>query len=62
VTLKPEIKLAPGSDIARARELQDASKEKCFIANSVNFPVEHLPIITLVRETTAVEASKAAES
>jgi organic hydroperoxide reductase OsmC/OhrA len=39
--LRPKVTLAPGSDTARARELHDAAHAKCFIANSVNFPVDH---------------------
>ena len=39
VTLRPRIVLAPGTDVARAAALHHAAHEKCFIANSVNFPV-----------------------
>jgi organic hydroperoxide reductase OsmC/OhrA len=39
VTLRPEIALAPGADLAKARALHDEAHHKCFIANSVNFPV-----------------------
>jgi organic hydroperoxide reductase OsmC/OhrA len=39
VVLKPQIVLAEGSDPARAQALHHAAHEKCFIANSVNFPV-----------------------
>ena len=39
VTLRPRIVLAPGADVARAAALHHAAHEKCFIANSVNFPV-----------------------
>jgi len=45
VILRPEVKVAPGSDIAKARELHAAAHAKCFIANSVNFPVDHDPKI-----------------
>jgi organic hydroperoxide reductase OsmC/OhrA len=43
VILRPEVTVAPGSDIAKARQLHDLAQAKCFIANSVNFPVEHAP-------------------
>jgi organic hydroperoxide reductase OsmC/OhrA len=43
--LRPEVMLAPGSDLAKARELHRQAHAKCFIANSVNFPVEHEPQI-----------------
>ena len=43
VTLRPKVTVAAGSDLARARELHVAAHAKCFIARSVNFPVEHEP-------------------
>ena len=46
VILRPEITLASGSDIEMARELHEAAHDKCFIARSVNFPVEHEPEIS----------------
>jgi organic hydroperoxide reductase OsmC/OhrA len=45
VTLRPEVTVAPGSDLAKARELHAAAHAKCYIANSMNFPVEHEPTI-----------------
>jgi len=45
VILRPEVKIAPGCDVAKARELHDIAHEKCFIANSVNFPVTLEPRI-----------------
>ncbi|HUI17510.1 MAG TPA: OsmC family protein [Alphaproteobacteria bacterium] len=39
--LRPKVTLAPGSDIAKAQKLHGAAHAKCFIANSVNFPVQH---------------------
>ncbi len=44
VVLQPEITLAPGADHARARALHADAKAKCFIANSVNFPIRHEPV------------------
>jgi organic hydroperoxide reductase OsmC/OhrA len=46
VTLRPQVTVAAGSDMARARELHRAADAKCFIARSVNFPVEHEPEIS----------------
>ncbi len=43
VTLRPHAKLAAGSDENIARRLHDAAAEKCFIARSVSFKVEHKP-------------------
>lgn len=45
VILRPEVTVASGSDLLRARELHDQAHAKCFIANSVNFPVQHEPKI-----------------
>ena len=47
VTLHPQVIVAAGSDTAKARELHAAAHAKCFIARSVNFPVEHEPEISL---------------
>lgn len=48
VILRPEVTVAPGSSIAKARQLHELAHAKCFIANSVNFPVEHEPRIKTV--------------
>jgi organic hydroperoxide reductase OsmC/OhrA len=45
VTLKPWVVVAPGSDIERAQSLHGTAHAKCFIANSVNFPIEHEAVI-----------------
>ena len=45
VILRPEVTVAPGTDIRKAGELHAEAHAKCFIANSVNFPVEHEPQI-----------------
>ncbi len=39
VTLRPQVTVAAGSDTETARILHGLAHEKCFIANSVNFPV-----------------------
>jgi organic hydroperoxide reductase OsmC/OhrA len=39
VTLRPVVTIAKGGDKAKAQELHRAAHTKCFIANSVNFPV-----------------------
>ena len=41
VTLKPRITIAPGGDLETAKHLHEEAHAKCFIANSVNFPVRH---------------------
>ena len=44
VVLSPEITLGPGADVNRARALHAEAHRKCFIANSVSFPVLHEPV------------------
>ena len=39
VTLRPQVTIAAGHDIAKADALHHRAHELCFIANSVNFPV-----------------------
>jgi organic hydroperoxide reductase OsmC/OhrA len=43
VTLHPHAKLAPGSDEETARRLHNDAANKCFIAKSVSFRVDHEP-------------------
>jgi organic hydroperoxide reductase OsmC/OhrA len=43
--LRPTVTVATGSDVGQARALHKPAHEKCFIANSVNFPVECEPEI-----------------
>jgi organic hydroperoxide reductase OsmC/OhrA len=45
VILRPQVKLAPGSDVAKAHSLHHDAHAKCFIARSVNFPVTCQPVI-----------------
>jgi organic hydroperoxide reductase OsmC/OhrA len=47
VTLHPKVTIARGSDGAKARELHHSAHVKCFIANSVNFPVTCEPQIVV---------------
>lgn len=44
VVLKPRVSLAAGSDRKQAEALHYKAHEMCFIARSVNFPVEHRPV------------------
>jgi organic hydroperoxide reductase OsmC/OhrA len=41
VVLKPEVTVSAESDRAKAAALHDEAHKKCFVANSVNFPVTH---------------------
>ena len=43
VVLRPVVTVAPGSDVAKAHALHERAHACCFIASSVNFPVEHEP-------------------
>jgi organic hydroperoxide reductase OsmC/OhrA len=47
VVLRPRITIAPGGDVEKARALHRDAHEKCFVANSVNFPVECEPEIVV---------------
>ena len=40
IALKPRVTIAPESDRVRALELHHEAHRFCFIARSVNFPVE----------------------
>ena len=45
VVLRPRVTIAAGSDRAKAFALHREANRLCFIANSVNFPVDHEPEI-----------------
>lgn len=47
VTLNPAIIVAEESMIEKAKELHHKANEFCFIANSVNFPVKHIPTLSV---------------
>lgn len=51
VTLRPNVVIAPGSDPERALALHEDAHRKCFVARSMNFPVEHEPGITVAPPT-----------
>jgi organic hydroperoxide reductase OsmC/OhrA len=44
VVLRPRVTISAG-DAERAQQLHEDAHEKCFIANSVNFPVRCEPVI-----------------
>ena len=44
VVLQPEITVPAGTDLAQAEALHAGAHAKCFIANSVNFPVRCEPV------------------
>ncbi len=45
VTLRPHVTVASGSDLNEALRLHEIAHKNCFIARSVNFRVEHAPIV-----------------
>ena len=48
VTLRPMVVLAGDSDVQRATELHHEAHAECFIANSVSFPIHHLPEFSIL--------------
>lgn len=50
VNLSPQVTIAPGSDASRAAVLNEEAHRNCFIANSVNFPVEVTPRVMMAGE------------
>ena len=51
VELRPKVSIAPESDPARAAALHEEAHRMCFIARSVNFPVEAVPTIQQADES-----------
>jgi organic hydroperoxide reductase OsmC/OhrA len=51
VTLRPKVVLAAGSDLKLAASLHHVAHKNCFIARSVNFPVDHIPTVKLATES-----------
>jgi organic hydroperoxide reductase OsmC/OhrA len=47
VTLHPRIEVMPGADLDVARSIHEDAHRMCFVANSVNFPVETEPVFTI---------------
>jgi len=45
VTLRPKVTLAPGADRDKALALHETAHKNCFVARSVNFPVEIMPTV-----------------
>lgn len=45
VTLRPRVTISAASDQAAALAQHERAHRECFIANSVNFPVRHEPVI-----------------
>lgn len=50
VTLHPRVTVAAGTDLTKARALHHDAHEECYIASSVNFPVENNPEVTIAND------------
>ncbi|MGA8303820.1 MAG: OsmC family protein [Thermoplasmata archaeon] len=59
VTLHPTVTISRGSP-TRAKELHGEAHRMCFIANSVNFPVRHEPVVRVADTLPAATGSRAA--
>lgn len=49
VVLQPEIALAAGADLERARALYAEAHARCFVTKSMNFPVRHEPVFSVTQ-------------
>ena len=47
IVLKPKVTLAAGADVATAENLHHKAHEMCFIARSLNVPIEVNPVTSL---------------
>ena len=47
VVLRPEVRVAEVGMVSAAERLHEQANRKCFIANSVNFPVRHEPEVAI---------------
>ncbi len=47
VLLHPKVKVAAGTNLEKARALHAKAHQECFIAASVNFPVDHEPEVVV---------------
>ncbi len=56
-TLRPRVTVTAGTDTEQAYALHHAAHEKCFIANSVNFPVACEPTILTAEQVADSKAS-----
>jgi organic hydroperoxide reductase OsmC/OhrA len=46
-TLRPQVTIAAGSDSEKAMALHHDANAKCFVANSLNFPVGHEAMVAV---------------
>ena len=48
IVLRPQVVVSNDSDPQVALRLHEDAHEECFIANSVNFPVRHAPVVDVL--------------
>ena len=53
VILRPRVGVAAAARVEDATRLHDRAHAMCFLANSVNFPVRHEPVVTVAGEPSA---------
>ncbi|EJL74219.1 OsmC family protein [Chryseobacterium populi] len=51
VTMNPVVTVTDESMVEKAQQLHTKANEYCFIANSVNFPVKHIPVVLVATLT-----------
>jgi organic hydroperoxide reductase OsmC/OhrA len=56
VILRPTVTMAAGGDADLAISLHEEAHRRCFVANSVNFPVRHAPVV-IVQNMSPQQAS-----
>jgi organic hydroperoxide reductase OsmC/OhrA len=49
VVLRPQVSITRAEQLERARALHEEAHRKCFIANSLNFPVKHVPDVRVAQ-------------
>ncbi len=59
VTLRPEVTVALGSDASKLSTIHEDAHRRCFIANSVNFPVRVEPAETVTEQELATARGRA---
>lgn len=52
VTLYPQVTIVQPSKIEKASDLHHEAHKLCFIANSCNFPIRHIPTINIAHTQT----------
>lgn len=59
-TLRPRVKVLPGTDMEKAAALHERIHDVCFIARSVNFPVRYDPAFEIADQSAQRQPGDAA--